>query len=145
LTFTLCRQTAAQPKGLRSIQAGIFHLSFSADDKTVYFSSRRHDVASSVRFPEDGYFTKLYKAPAKGGRSLLVNSAGTEFVHFDKAGDKFIYQDSKVMKTHTASTIHQRNPRYLDLHIKPILILKYQLTKVKTVSLSGAPAARFII
>ena len=81
---------------------------FSADDKTIYFGSRRHDVASSVRFPEDGYFTKLYKVPAKGGRSIMVNSAGTEFVHFDKGGDKFIYQDSKgyenpYRKHHTSS------------------------------------------
>jgi tricorn protease len=68
---------------------------FSADDKTIYFCSRRHDVASSVRFPEDGYFTKLYKVATSGGRSFMVNSAGTEFVHFNKAGDKFIFQDSK--------------------------------------------------
>jgi Tol biopolymer transport system component/C-terminal processing protease CtpA/Prc len=81
---------------------------FSADDKTIYFGSRRHDVASSVRFPEDGYFTKLYKVAAKGGRSFMVNSAGTEFVHFNKAGDKFIFQDSKgyenpYRKHHTSS------------------------------------------
>ena len=68
---------------------------FSADNQTVYFGTQRYDVASSVRFPEDGYFMKLYKVPAKGGRSLMVNSAGTEFVHFNKAGDKFIYQDKK--------------------------------------------------
>ncbi|MDB5002234.1 MAG: peptidase [Mucilaginibacter sp.] len=81
---------------------------FSGDDKTIYFGSRRHDVASSVRFPEDGYFIKLYKVAAKGGRSFMVNSAGTEFVHFNKAGDKFIFQDSKgyenpYRKHHTSS------------------------------------------
>ncbi|WP_295673266.1 S41 family peptidase [uncultured Mucilaginibacter sp.] len=68
---------------------------FSADNQTVYFGTRRYDVASSVRFPDDYYFTKLYKVPAKGGRSIMVNSAGTENVHFDKAGDKFIFQDRK--------------------------------------------------
>jgi len=68
---------------------------FSADDKAVYFGTRRYDVSTSVRFPEAGYFTKLYKVPATGGRSLMVNSAGTEFVHFNKEGDKFIFQDSK--------------------------------------------------
>jgi tricorn protease len=68
---------------------------FSADDKTLYFGSRRHDVSTSVRFPGDGYFTKLYKVAAAGGRSFMVNSAGTDFVHFNKAGDKFIYQDGK--------------------------------------------------
>ncbi|MGH7237355.1 MAG: S41 family peptidase, partial [Candidatus Saccharimonadales bacterium] len=55
----------------------------------------RYDVASSIRFPDDYYFTKLYKVPATGGRSLMVNSAGTEFVHFNKTGDKFIFQDRK--------------------------------------------------
>lgn len=68
---------------------------FSPDDQTVYFGTRRYDVAASVRFPDDYYFTKLYKVPAKGGRSLMVNSAGTENVHFNKAGDKFIFQDRK--------------------------------------------------
>ena len=68
---------------------------FSADNQTVYFGSARHDVAASIRFPGDNYFVKLYKVPAKGGRSLLVNNAGTEFVHFNKTGDKFIYQDKK--------------------------------------------------
>ena len=68
---------------------------FSADNQTVYFGTRRYDVASSIRFPDDYYFTKLYKVAAKGGRSYMVNSAGTEFVHFNKTGDKFIFQDRK--------------------------------------------------
>jgi tricorn protease len=68
---------------------------FSPDGQTVYFGTQRYDVTSSVRFPGDSYFTKLYKVPAKGGRSLMVNSAGTEYVHFNKGGDKFIFQDRK--------------------------------------------------
>ena len=68
---------------------------FSPDDKTVYFGSGRNDVASSVRFPLNSYFAKLYKVSAKGGRSFLINTAGTEYVHFNKTGDKFIFQDRK--------------------------------------------------
>jgi tricorn protease len=68
---------------------------FSIDDKKVLFGSNRHDVYSSVRFPGDGYFSKLYEVPVKGGRSLMINSAGTEFVHLNTTGDKIIYQDSK--------------------------------------------------
>lgn len=68
---------------------------FLPDNQTVYFGTGRYDVASSIRFPLDYYFTKLYKVPAKGGRSLMVNSAGTEYVHFNKTGDKFIFQDRK--------------------------------------------------
>jgi len=68
---------------------------FSPDNQTVYFGTGRYDQATSIRFPLDGYFTKLYKVPARGGRSLMVNSAGTEYVHFNKTGDKFIFQDRK--------------------------------------------------
>lgn len=68
---------------------------FSADNQTVYFGTDRNDVYTSVRFPGPQYFMKLYQVPAKGGRSLLVNSAGTEFVHFNKTGSKFIFQDRK--------------------------------------------------
>jgi len=68
---------------------------FSPDDKTVYFGTGRYDVATSIRFPLDFYFTKLYKVPVKGGRSLMVNSAGSEYAHFNKTGDKFIFQDRK--------------------------------------------------
>lgn len=68
---------------------------FSADNQTVYFGSDRHDIYSSARFPGNAYFTKLYKVPAKGGRSIMVNSAGTEYVHLNKAGDQIIFQDRK--------------------------------------------------
>ncbi|HEY8781942.1 MAG TPA: S41 family peptidase [Mucilaginibacter sp.] len=68
---------------------------FSPDNQTVYFGTQRYDISTSVRFPNDYYFTKLYKVAAKGGRSLMVNSAGTEYVHFNKTGDKFIFQDRK--------------------------------------------------
>ncbi len=68
---------------------------FSPDDRKVYFGSSRHDVAQSIRFPMDNGFKKLFYVPAKGGRSVMVNSAGTEYVHFNKAGSMFIFQDWK--------------------------------------------------
>ncbi|QJD97394.1 peptidase S41 [Mucilaginibacter robiniae] len=68
---------------------------FSADNQKVYFGTDRHDIYTSVRFPGNAYFNKLYVVPVKGGRCFMVNSAGTEYVHFNKAGDKFIYQDRK--------------------------------------------------
>ncbi len=37
----------------------------------------------------------LFSVPVKGGASVMLNSAGTEFVHFNEKGDKFIYQDRK--------------------------------------------------
>jgi tricorn protease len=68
---------------------------FSQDNRRVYFGTDRHDITSSVRFPEDNIWMKLYAVPATGGQSLLINSAGTEYVHFNNAGDKFIFQDRK--------------------------------------------------
>src|SRR4051812_48667353 len=68
---------------------------FSPDNQKVYFGTDRHDIYTSVRFPGNAYFMKMYVVPAKGGRSIMVNSAGTEYVHFNKTGDKFIYQDRK--------------------------------------------------
>jgi tricorn protease len=70
-------------------------LDFSADNQKVYFGTDRHDVYSSVRFPGNAYFQKMYVVPIKGGRSVMYNSAGTEYVHFNKNGDKFIFQDRK--------------------------------------------------
>jgi len=70
-------------------------LDFSADNQKVYFGTDRHDVYSSVRFPGNAYFQKMYVVPVKGGRSVMYNSAGTEYVHFNKNGDKFIFQDRK--------------------------------------------------
>ncbi len=72
-----------------------FPLDFSADNQKVYFGSDRHDIYSSVRFPGNAYFQKMYVVPVKGGHSVMYNSAGTEYVHFNKNGDKFIFQDRK--------------------------------------------------
>ncbi len=68
---------------------------FSPDDQQVLFGTDRHDVYTSARFPGDNYWMKLFAVPVKGGASLMINSAGTEFVHYNDKGDKFIFQDRK--------------------------------------------------
>jgi tricorn protease len=68
---------------------------FSADGKQVYYQTNAHDIYTSVRFPDDNMWLKLYAVPATGGRSTLVNSAGTEFATFNKPGDKMLFQDRK--------------------------------------------------
>jgi tricorn protease len=68
---------------------------FSNDGKLVYYETKAHDISSSVRFPGDDIWLKLFAVPAQGGRSTLVNSAGTEFVNFNQSGDKFLFQDKK--------------------------------------------------
>jgi Tol biopolymer transport system component/C-terminal processing protease CtpA/Prc len=68
---------------------------FSPDDQQVIFGTDRHDIYTSARFPGDNYWMKLFSVPVKGGASLMLNSAGTEFVHYNDKGDKFIFQDRK--------------------------------------------------
>lgn len=68
---------------------------FSTDNQKVYFGTDRNDLASSVRFPSNALFMKLYTVPAKGGRSIMVNAAGMDNMHLNKAGDKMIFQDRK--------------------------------------------------
>ncbi|HVU85168.1 MAG TPA: hypothetical protein VHC50_10020, partial [Puia sp.] len=81
---------------------------FTADDQQIVFGSDRHDVYTSVRFPVDFLFMKLFEVPVKGGRSIMLNSAGTEYLHYNAKGDKFIFQDRKGYedpwrKHHTSS------------------------------------------
>ena len=68
---------------------------FTPDNQDVIFGTARNDIYTSVRFPNNGIWMKLYKVSAKGGRSILINAAGTENVHFNDKGDKIIFQDRK--------------------------------------------------
>ena len=68
---------------------------FSQDDLHIYYGTAQHDSFSSVRYPKDRSFVKLFKVPSTGGASLIVNSRGMEFAHFDKNSDRIIFQDSK--------------------------------------------------
>ncbi|MBS1663886.1 MAG: PD40 domain-containing protein [Bacteroidetes bacterium] len=68
---------------------------FTTDDASIVFGTDRHDVYTSARFPSDANFMKLYEVPVKGGASTLLNTAGTEFLHYNEKGDKFIFQDRK--------------------------------------------------
>ncbi|HFB62177.1 MAG TPA: peptidase S41, partial [Bacteroidetes bacterium] len=65
---------------------------FTPGDKNVVFGTARNDIYTSVRFPTT-LFMKLYKVPVKGGRSVMINSAGMQFAHFNKTGNKIIFQD----------------------------------------------------
>lgn len=68
---------------------------FSPNDKDVIFGTARNDIYTSVRFPIPSLFMKLYKVPVKGGRSIMLNSAGTQYAHFNKSGNEIIFQDRK--------------------------------------------------
>ena len=68
---------------------------FSADNLLIYFTSNRHDVPESVRYPADNQFLKLYSTPVNGGRSRLVNAVGVARAKINAQGTKIIYQDAK--------------------------------------------------
>lgn len=81
---------------------------FTPDGKKVIYSSGRNDINTSVRFPNRGLFGKLYSVPVEGGRNILISSAGFQNAHFNKQGDKIIFQDRKGYedewrKHHTSS------------------------------------------
>ncbi len=81
---------------------------FSADDKYVLFGSGRNDLNTSVRFPQRALFQKLYQVPVKGGRSLLVSTAGMDVAHVNSKGTQIVFQDRKGYedpwrKHHTSS------------------------------------------
>ncbi len=68
---------------------------FSPDDKSVIFGTARNDIYTSVRFPLNGIFMKLYSVPEKGGRSVMINSAGMEYATYNKDGSLILFQDRK--------------------------------------------------
>jgi len=81
---------------------------FSADNKYVLFGSGRNDVSSSVRFPQRALFQKLYQVPVKGGRSILISTAGMDVAHVNSKGTQIVFQDRKGYedpwrKHHTSS------------------------------------------
>ena len=80
---------------------------FSPDGKWVLFGAAIQDPAASVMFP-DNTLPELYKAPAKGGRSLQVLGTPAEMLSFAADGKSFYYQDRKGYedewrKHHTSS------------------------------------------
>lgn len=95
-------------KRLTYHSANDFPYDFTPDGKNVLFGTPRNDIYSSARFPLRGLFNKLYTVPVNGGRSVMINSAGAEFAHYNPAGDKIIFQDRKgyedaFRKHHTSS------------------------------------------
>lgn len=68
---------------------------FSENNDKIYFGSSRNDICTSLRFPYRDIFKKLYQVSVKGGRSQLVNSAGMEYAHYNKASNAIIFQDNK--------------------------------------------------
>lgn len=87
--------TGGEPTRLTYNSARDIPYDFTPDDQHVVFGTDRHDIYTSARFPGDAYWAKLFEVPTTGGASTMLNSAGTEFVHYNDKGDKLIFQDRK--------------------------------------------------
>ncbi len=79
--------------------------SFTPDSGQVVYSSSRLDAATSALFP---WLPELYSVPTSGGRERQILTTPAEYVHFDGAGDRFLFQDLKGVedewrKHHTSS------------------------------------------
>ncbi|MBN2638536.1 MAG: PD40 domain-containing protein [Bacteroidales bacterium] len=97
---------------------------FTLDDREVIFGTTRNDIYTSVRFPIPGLFNKLYRVPVKGGRSVMVNSAGTEYARYNDKGDKIIFQDTKGYES--AERKHERASVTRDIWTYDFKTDKYQ-------------------
>ncbi|WP_448520710.1 S41 family peptidase [Rhodoflexus sp.] len=97
-----------QAKRLTFHSANDYPYDFTTDNQSVVFGTQRNDPSNSVRFPNRTLFLKLYSVPVKGGRSVMMNAAGTEQVHFNSKGNQIVFQDRKGYedawrKRHTSS------------------------------------------
>jgi len=97
-----------EAKRLTYNSANDFPWDFSPDNSKVIFGSGRNDLNTSVRFPQKAIFLKLYEVPVTGGRNILLNTAGTENVHYSNDGKAIVFQDRKGYedpwrKHHTSS------------------------------------------
>ena len=96
------------PVRLTSNSAGDFPYDFTTDNKQVLFGSARNAPAESVRFPYR-LFRNMYTVPVTGGRAVLLSAAGADVAHYNKAGNKIIFQDRKgyedPMRKHHVSSV----------------------------------------
>ncbi|HWV66668.1 S41 family peptidase [Chitinophaga sp.] len=96
------------PVRLTTNSAGDFPYDFTADNKQVLFGSARNAPAASVRFPYR-LFRNMYTVPVTGGRATLLSAAGADVAHYNKAGNKLIFQDRKgyedPMRKHHVSSV----------------------------------------
>lgn len=97
-----------EPNRLTFNSASDIPVDFSPDNSRVIFTTNRHDLSQSARFPIDGIFRKIFEVPVTGGRSVLINEAGTDYAHYNPDGSQIIFEDIKGFedpwrKHHTSS------------------------------------------
>ncbi len=97
---------------------------FSRNDKYVIFGTARNDIYTSIRFPLPALFMKLYRVPVKGGRSVMINSAGTQYARYNNNGTEIIFQDTKGYESQQRK--HERASVTRDIWTYNFKTKKYQ-------------------
>lgn len=82
------------PVRLTYNSAADYPYDFTPDSKNVIFGSGRFAPAKDVRFPIT-IFKNLYTIPAKGGRAVLLTSAGMDEAHYNSTGSEIVFLDKK--------------------------------------------------
>ena len=81
---------------------------FSIDNKQILFTSARNIPEKNIRFYSPRLFMNLYAVDVKGGRPVMISSAGFENAHYNSKGNQIVFQDRKgfedaLRKHHTSS------------------------------------------
>jgi len=100
--------TGGTPARLTYHSSPDFPTDFSIDNKDVLFTSSRNIPEKNIRFYSPRLFQNLYSVSAKGGRPVLISSAGFENARYNSKGTHIVFQDRKGFedpwrKHHTSS------------------------------------------
>lgn len=100
--------TGGAPTRLTYHSAPDYPTDFSTDNQQVLFTSARNIPEKNIRFYSPRLFMNLYTVSAKGGRPVLISSAGFENAHYNSKGTQIVFQDRKgyedaLRKHHTSS------------------------------------------
>ncbi|MDM3870505.1 S41 family peptidase [Porticoccus sp. W117] len=86
--------SGGQPTRLTFHSSNDIPSDFSADGSSVLFTSLRMDSAQSTQFPS-GRLEETYSVNLAGGTPRQVTTIVAEKARYNRAGDKFLYQDKK--------------------------------------------------
>lgn len=100
--------TGGTPVRLTYHSSPDFPFDFSADNQQVLFGSARNIPENNIRFYSPRLFQNLYTVSVKGGRSILISSAGMDLARYNSDGTQIVFQDRKGYedpwrKHHTSS------------------------------------------
>lgn len=100
--------TGGTPVRLTHHSSPDYPFDFSPDNQQVLFGSARNIPEKNIRFYSPRLFQNLYTVSVKGGRSILLSSAGMDNARYNSNGTQLVFQDRKGYedpwrKHHTSS------------------------------------------